>query len=184
MKKADVKVGMVYLCKVGRQVTEVRLDSENPHGGWNGTNVKTHRRIRVKSAQRLRALSPLAKAAARQADETPHAARGAKKAEKATKATKAARGRDTAQQGAPQAQETAKARKPSLLNEAVAVLKESGQPMNAKAMVEAVLAKGQWATKGKTPAATLYAAIIREIAKKGDDARFRKVERGQFALNA
>ena len=31
-----------------------------------------------------------------------------------------------------------------------------------------------------TPEATLYAAIIREIAAKGKAARFRKVERGLF----
>lgn len=184
MKKADVKVGMVYLCKVGRQVTEVRLDSENPHGGWNGTNVKTHRGVRVKSAQRLRALSPLAKAAARQADETPQGARGAKKAEKTTKTTKAAAGRDTAQQGAPQAQETAKAKKTGLLDAAILVLRETGQPMNTKEMVDAVKAKGLWSSNGKTPEATLYASILREIQKKGDDARFRKTERGKFSLKS
>ena len=39
-----------------------------------------------------------------------------------------------------------------------------------------------WSTGGKTPHATLYAAIIREIAKKGKDARFRKVDRGRFQL--
>jgi restriction system protein len=88
------------------------------------------------------------------------------------------------QRGASQSEESQKAGKPSLLNQAAGVVKESGQPMSAKAMVEAVLAKGTWATKGKTPEATLYAAIIREIAKKGSEARFRKVERGQFALNA
>ena len=30
--------------------------------------------------------------------------------------------------------------------------------------------------------ATIYSAIIREIAVKGDKARFRKVERGRFTL--
>jgi len=184
MKKADVKVGMVYLCKVGRQVTEVRLDSESPYGGWNGTNVKTHRRVRVRSAQRLRALSPLAKAATRQADEAPHAARGAKKAQKTTKATKAAAGRDTAQQGAPQAQETSKAKKTGLLDAAILVLREAGQPMNTKEMVEAVQAKSLWQSNGKTPAATLYSSILREIQKKGDEARFRKIERGRFELKS
>jgi len=54
--------------------------------------------------------------------------------------------------------------------------------MNTRAIVEKVLATGRWQTKGKTPAATLYSAIIREIAKKGDDARFEKVERGKFQL--
>ena len=72
--------------------------------------------------------------------------------------------------------------KMSGLDAAARVLKEAGQPMNAKAMVETMLAKGYWATDGKTPAATIYAAIIREIAKKGSNARFRKTARGQFEL--
>ena len=45
-----------------------------------------------------------------------------------------------------------------------------------------MLAKGLWKTSGKTPAATIYAAIIREIAAKGSESRFRKVERGKFEL--
>ena len=35
----------------------------------------------------------------------------------------------------------------------------------------------------KTPHATLCAGILREIRKKGDQARFEKVERGKFALH-
>ncbi|GEM_PF-5876952 len=35
--------------------------------------------------------------------------------------------------------------------------------------------------KGKTPAATLYAAILREITTKGETSRFVKTERGRFA---
>jgi len=45
-----------------------------------------------------------------------------------------------------------------------------------------MLAKGLWHTNGKTPAATIYAAIIREIASKGNASRFRKVARGKFEL--
>jgi hypothetical protein len=42
-------------------------------------------------------------------------------------------------------------------------------------------ARGLWSSpNGKTPEATLYAAILREISTKGEAARFRKVERGQF----
>ena len=42
-------------------------------------------------------------------------------------------------------------------------------------------AKGLWKSPGgKSPEATLYAAIIREIAAKGDAARFKKHERGVF----
>jgi len=34
---------------------------------------------------------------------------------------------------------------------------------------------------GKTPAATIYAAMIREITAKGPSSRFQKVSRGRFA---
>ena len=52
--------------------------------------------------------------------------------------------------------------------------------MNCGDIIKEALAKGLWQTSGKTPAATLYAAIIREIANKGDKARFRKTDRGLF----
>jgi hypothetical protein len=43
-------------------------------------------------------------------------------------------------------------------------------------------AKSLWTTPGgKTPHATLYSAIIREIAVKGKESRFVKKDRGQFA---
>lgn len=41
--------------------------------------------------------------------------------------------------------------------------------------------RGLWSSpNGKTPEATPHAAILHEIGAKGDAARFRKVERGQF----
>lgn len=61
------------------------------------------------------------------------------------------------------------------------VLEESGEPMTAKEMVEAAEAKSYWKSPGgKTPHATLFSAIIREIAKKGGESRFKKTERGRF----
>lgn len=68
------------------------------------------------------------------------------------------------------------------LDAAVRVLRETKKPMKAKEIVEAILSKGYWSTGGKTPWATLYASIIREIAGKGKDARFKKTGRGTFAL--
>jgi len=52
-------------------------------------------------------------------------------------------------------------------------------------MVEAAETKGYWKSPGgKTPHATVYSAIIREIAAKGSEARFRKTDRGKFACSA
>ena len=50
-------------------------------------------------------------------------------------------------------------------------------------MVEKMISTGLWKTGGKTPAATIYAAILREIQTKGTAARFKKTDRGLFTLN-
>ena len=69
----------------------------------------------------------------------------------------------------------------SALDAAAQVLKSRGEAMRAPEMMAAMAEQGLWSSpNGKTPQATLYAAIIREINAKGRDARFRKVERGKF----
>ena len=69
------------------------------------------------------------------------------------------------------------------LDAAVKVLQEADGPLSCKQMVEAMFEKGYWKSKGKTPAATIYSSsILREIQRKGDQARFRKAERGKFEL--
>jgi HB1/ASXL restriction endonuclease-like protein with HTH domain len=75
-----------------------------------------------------------------------------------------------------------KEKKLSAIDAAAQVLATSKQPMNAKEMIEAMAAKSLWTSPGgQTPWATLYSAIIREIALKGKEARFVKTERGKFA---
>ena len=94
----------------------------------------------------------------------------------ARKARKAAK-------SAPPAKETTAAptKRMSALDAAAQVLAASEVPMRAKEMIAAMQAKGLWTSPGgKTPEATLYAAIIREIAAKGTAARFKKHEPGVF----
>ena len=75
------------------------------------------------------------------------------------------------------------AKKLSALDAAVQVLAETGQPMNCSEMIEAMAEKGYWTSPaGKTPSATLYSAILRELKAEGESARFQKVERGRFTL--
>src|SRR5579872_2751740 len=95
---------------------------------------------------------------------------------KATKAPKAAK--------TPKAKKRAKTEgKLSCIDAAAKVLGEAKEPMNTKEMIEAMAAKGLWSSpNGQTPAATLYSAILRELGK-GKDSRFKKTERGKFALN-
>jgi hypothetical protein len=67
------------------------------------------------------------------------------------------------------------------LNAAAKVLAEMGTPMTTGEMIEAMAAKGLWTSPhGRTPAATLYSAILKELKTKGEASRFVKTERGKF----
>jgi hypothetical protein len=69
----------------------------------------------------------------------------------------------------------------SALAAAARVLEETQQAMSCPELIEAMATKGYWTSPaGKTPAATLYAAITREIKTKADHARFQKAEPGRF----
>ena len=173
MKKNEVQVGGVYSAKVSDKVVEVRIDAENRHGGWDATNLATNKKVRIKSAQRLRAVvggesAEPATPAEPETPETPAVAAKAKKTRKAKQAEPTAEGNG---------------KKVSCIDAAARVLAEAGEPLNAKQMIEAITTKGYWSSPaGKTPHATLYSAILREITVKGNDARFRKTERGKFAI--
>jgi len=168
MKKNEVKIGGTYTAKVNGKVAKIRIDAENPHGGWDATNLETNRKVRIKTAQRLRAAV---------SKRTGHAPQSQLTLEE-TKRLEAKR-RQTKKR------ESAKANgKLSALDAAAKVLAAAEEPMNAKELIEAMAKKKLWTSPGgKTPWATLYSAITREIAKKGKDARFKKTERGKFAAN-
>jgi HB1, ASXL, restriction endonuclease HTH domain len=197
MKKNEVTIGGVYTAKVTNKLVQVRIDAESRYGGWDATNLATGKKVRIKSPARLRA-----------AIGGDGAAKGAKKAKGGKKAkvqaeaaqapTSAPTGEDVAAQATPAEDAKAdKAKKPrakkakadkpkrvSGLDAAARVLEESDQPMTAKEMVEVAEAKGYWKSPGgKTPHATVYSAIVREIAAKGGESRFCKTERGKFTRN-
>jgi len=200
MKKEQIQVGKVYAAKVSGSVVPVRITAEKwqgeKHVGWSGVNVRTNKSVRIKSAQRLRnevgptppddgqagsrAPGGTEGARAAQAGTSPN---GAKKGGRAAKAPKTEGKPAKAPKAAkePKAAKPAKPRRVSAIDAAARVLAEAGKPMKAREMVEAMEAKGLWKSPGgKTPEATLYAAIIREISAKKKDARFRKTERGTF----
>ena len=91
-------------------------------------------------------------------------------------------GGQTGAQPAHDAPTAASTSKPlSGLDAAAIVLREASAPLNAQDLVGLMLERGLWKTEGKTPAATIYAAMIREIRSKGSASRFLKAERGRFA---
>jgi hypothetical protein len=75
-------------------------------------------------------------------------------------------------------------KKMSAIDAAAKVLGETGQAMTSQELITLMATKGYWSSpNGRTPHATLYAAIAREINAKGNDARFKKAERGKFTAN-
>ena len=172
-EKKQIVLGHVYSAKVGGSYVAVRAEKSLGHGRYEGSTVRpdgTGSIVRFATDAVRGVGMPEAKWREEHAIKThdlpiPPVAETAK-----TRKAKA---------GKP-----AKGRKPGGLDAAVAVLAEARKPMNCQEMVERMLATGLWKTKGKTPSATIYAAIIREIAAKGDKSRFRKTDRGTFELTA
>ena len=108
--------------------------------------------------------------------ETKQAALAAKTGDPTPKVEKPAKGTK------PKKAKEPREKKVSAIDAAAQVLSTSKEPMNAKEMIEAMAAKKLWTSPGgATPHATLYSAIIREIAAKGKEARFVKTERGNFS---
>jgi hypothetical protein len=83
----------------------------------------------------------------------------------------------------PSASKEPKKKRMGGLDAAAKVLEETGVPMNVKEITAVAFTKGYWKPAGRTPSATLAAALMREIAKKGVASRFRRSERGKFVLN-
>ena len=198
MKKNEVQIGSVYMAKVTNKVVQVRIVAESRYGGWDATNLETGKKVRIQSAQRLRSA-----VGGDTATTAPKKTKGGRKAKAAAEpqpaqtsaptvepvaSAKPATGAEpapvepTAKPKRTRAKKEPKEKRMSGLDAAAKVLEERGEPMTAKEMIEAAETKGYWKSPGgKTPHATLYSAIIREIGTKGAEARFRKTERGRFA---
>jgi hypothetical protein len=169
--KRKIEVGKVYSAKVAGTYLRVRIDKSLGHGRYEGVcmpggkTVKTCTDAIKGDGQTVEAWT--ASQTPRENDVPAPAAEPKAEKPKAAASTK-----------------EKKERKPSGLDAAATVLAEAGTPMNTADMIKRMLETGLWKTGGKTPAATIYAAIIREISVKGDASRFRKTDRGHFELTA
>ncbi|MGV2337776.1 MAG UNVERIFIED_CONTAM: winged helix-turn-helix domain-containing protein [Planctomycetaceae bacterium] len=175
MKLNDVKIGGEYETRIGKETVQVRILAEKASGGWTALNLATKKKIFISMARLLRDPGTTGVTTTTEGNltvvEVPPATVETINEPKA----KPARKQTTT------AEPAATAKKTSQIQAALQVLANANEPMNCQAMVEAMAALGLWTSPGgKTPHATLYAAILREINTKGNDARFRKVDRGQF----
>ena len=181
MKAADVKIGGEYMATIlGKQI-HVRIVAEKASGGWSAINVANKKKVLITTARVLKSEVASESAATATTDgnltvvEVPPATvetiDGPAEKPARTRKTKAAK------EPAPTKGSL------SQLDAAVKVLGEASGSLTTKEMVEAMTAKNYWTSPGgKTPHATLYSAILRELQNKGDAARFVKTDRGHFQL--
>jgi hypothetical protein len=187
MKKAEVKIGGKYYANVTGKKVEVQIDSEKNGGGWFATNLATGKKIHIRTAQRLHGEVVKAKSATKSRSDSPVepptdtnrdiVPLKPKRSVKGTEGQEAKRASKKTEDDQP--------KRLSALAAAHKVLCEATEPLNVQQMIEAMTSKGYWTSPGgKTPHATLYSAILRELAK-GETSRFVKTERGRFvAANA
>ena len=187
MKKAEVKIGGKYYANVSGNRCEIRIDAEKPRGGWDATNLATGKKILIKSAQRLQGEVGAKRGRAKVSTEgnvtvvenepaTVETIGGDSSAAVAVLKKPRKAKTESSETGEPGEKRL------SCVTAALKVLSESSEPMNAQELITAMEAKGYWTSPGgKTPHATLYSAILRDLAK-GDDSKFVKTERGRFTV--
>ncbi len=143
------------------------------------TRKTTAKKTTTKQRRQVKAETP--RSEPQKATRANTAATRAKGKGKATTGAKTSQEGTRAQRGDNKASAEAKKRG-GILDAAAQVLAKAKEPMGCKDIVEQAIAGGLWSTSGKTPQATLYSAILREIQKKGKQARFEKTERGRFRV--
>ena len=161
MKVKSIILGNIYYMTLGRNevLGEVIAETET---GWQVRLTASDKVIKVNSPDRF---LRKARVVATTQDES----------NEVTDATPAAK--------TPQ-NENVEAKREGLsgLDAAHLVLVEIGKPLNARQIAEAILERGYCPNlKGKTPQATISSSMQREITRLGDESRFYKTGKGQFA---
>ncbi|HBG25941.1 MAG: hypothetical protein A2Y10_19345 [Planctomycetes bacterium GWF2_41_51] len=151
MQNEEIKISKVYAMKVGKNTAGVRIMSEHKDGGWVGVNINTNKELIIRSADRLLGLYQAKRENTKTAQTEPS--------------------KDV---------NPTKVKKLGGLLAAFMVLADAKEPLGCQELVKRMIDQGMWKSGGKTPAATIYSAIIREIKEKGVDSRFTKTERGKF----
>ena len=179
---ANVTVGQEALVKIAGRIIPVRAEAVLPDG-WmvrSATSGKIFKPKKLHEQPANEAAAPESEPATEPA-EVPAAETEPAVEQHEAPAAVAEQPEAPAAEPAPEAP---RARKVSLLDAALEVLKAEGRAMNTREMVKLAIERGLWIkTACKTPEQSLYGAIFREIASK-EVPRIVKAEvRGKFKLN-
>ena len=186
MNKNDIKLGQCYLARLSKSDIPVRLEKNDPAGGWIARSLTHGRILKIKSDTQLLEPFNANKVRGIAKETTPNRRSRIKGTVRKPPTSPISETGTPAPPKKPKRK--SKPASPVIIvrmnakNAAYRVLKESNRPMTTREIVAVCVEQGYWVTEAATPHATLHAALSREINNDGDASRFVKGERGKFFL--
>ncbi len=168
MKATEIKIGKTYEITAGRNKTKVKVVNFSAQNGSWECETENGKTVFVKEAKRFLAEIGLPPTSV---SNTPSDADRITVTQEPpeTKTSKTTRART------PREGETV-----SGLEAAFIVLRDAGEPLNIKQIMERINERNLAKLNGKTPEATVSSALQRDIMRKGDASRFEKAGKGLF----
>ncbi|MBI9017352.1 MAG: winged helix-turn-helix domain-containing protein [Phycisphaerae bacterium] len=180
MQESEIKIGYHYKCKVTNALVTIQITAKHHQEGWHAINLSTHKKIHIKSAQRL--IKPVNSLNELEDEINEKKAQRQQQAIETVKANTVTETKDP-DSGQPEPNK-AQAKPLSLINAAAKILNNCNSPLSCRDIIAKAIELNLWQPKsGKTPANTLHSAINKEIKTKGDSSCFEKADRGQFILS-
>ena len=183
MDTKKIESGKVYEITVGKNATNVKVVNierrVNGQLAFECLNVKTDKPMLIVDAKRfVREIKP-----PKSALQTVVEAVGSilPKGKKAKAETATANETPTEEPKKERAKAVRDNGTVSGIDGAFLVLKDAGEALNIKQIMERINERGLCDLKGLTPDATISAAIQRDIIKRGDESQFVKAGKGLFA---
>ena len=174
-----IKIAQCYIAKFTKVEMPVRIESLETNGTWKARSLTHGRIVFVKSESQI--LRECNESDLLEYAKTVMPNRRSKKIQTALTPQLATETPVAACERKP------KAKRPSVpeftmtaLDAAHRVLSESKKPLTSQEIIDQALKKKYHRSNGATPSNTINAAMIREIKKLGENARFVKIGRGTF----
>lgn len=180
MKATEIKLGKTYEITAGRNRTKVKVVNFSAKNGSWECETESGKSMNVKDAHRFLAEVGKKPSVLQNAVETDKLVLPKGKRTKVeTQVVETETKSDDAKQ--PRTRAPREDGTVSGLDAALIVLKDAGEPLNIKQIMEKINERGLAKLAGKTPAATISSALQREISTKLEASRFEKAGKGLFA---
>ena len=183
MKTEKIECGKIYEVTVGKNATSVKVVTikrrVNGQLAFECINVKSDKPIVITEAKRfVREIKP-----SKSILQTVGEAVGSilPKGKKAKAETATANETPTEEPKKERAKAVRDNGTVSGIDGAFLVLKDAGEALNIKQIMERINERGLCNLKGLTPSASISSAIQRDILKRGPESRFVKAGKGLFA---